>query len=169
MGILCFHLLDLATLYYCFWETKLPHMEGNYPQILKPHLNSRTLHQRDFSPSCQIGRNFESGSLPEGTMETELQQAGGRNTVYVTTCHAQCSSCLLRTQGTGRTDVHHPSPCWRPCQNDPEEPSRGNSLRERGVGVQEVLVRKMNFCRSLGGDLVNDSSPHLLISLATSV
>lgn len=152
MGTLCSHLLlgDKASSYG--WKLHPPNPKTPSKQQDPPPKGLLSL-----LPSKR--EEFEWGSLPEGTMETELQQAGGRNTVYATTCHAQGSSCPLRTEATGRTGVHHPDPCWRPWENDPKEPCRGDSLRERGVGVQEVLVRKMNFCRSLGGDLINDSSP----------
>ena len=40
---------------------------------------------------------------------------------------------LLRTQGRGRTSVHHPCLCWRPRENDPDQPSKKDSLRESGV------------------------------------
>lgn len=64
-----------------------------------------------------------------------------------------------------------------PSAQNPEEmtltlPSRTGSMKDRGGSGGgkggEVLARKMNFSRSLGGNRVNGRGPLLPVSLALS-
>lgn len=124
-------------------------MDGNHPQGLNPTQTSGPSDKGDFSPLLpnKRGRNFKSASLPETIMKTELQHAGDleHSLQNHLTFSVQQPSLpwegfvdemhplgLLRTQGTGRTSVHHPSLCSRPRENDPDLRSKIDSLRDRG-------------------------------------
>lgn len=93
-----------------------------------------------------------------------------------------CSFCGLQGEGftdemhllglLGRANVHHPHPCLKPRENGPSsQKKRLPERKEQGLveeGLGEVLMTKMDFSRSLGGNLGNDSGPLLPISLVTS-
>lgn len=160
-------------------------------QVLKPYPNIRPLSQGGllFSPLLpnKRGRNFRSGSLPETIKKTGLQCAGGLVNSLQNELMGSVPQPALPREGCA--DEMHVLGLLRhegqegpvfvtpPSVQDPEEmtltlTSRTGSMRDRGRSGRrkggDVLMRKMNFSRSLGGNLVNGRGLLLPVSLALS-